>query len=338
MKMKNNNTSANDSFTDQDDIAGSDDVCLPLGEKNIIRKTSKVTALTSIIVISLIGNVCIVAVTLKTKRMRTATAFKFLMNMAIADLCTTVINMPESLVTEIMDSDQWIPGTMGMVLCKLLPFCQQVCAFSAILSLLIIALDRYFAINFPFRKLILQNHCKAFIATSWIVPGVSSLPMFVANNVIIETDGFILCIEEWPSPLDSMKSYRNYTIVLFVIFYLLPLIAISLIYSCIFSKLWKRKQPGNFLSSRSESVFSRSRRKTLKMFLAVVICFALCWLPFHVIFFMVTYDREMYICGIPVDLHFVSFFFGHAISALNPCICIIFNKDYRDGLRRIMRK
>ncbi|XP_074612819.1 5-hydroxytryptamine receptor 1D-like [Acropora palmata] len=223
--MKNNNTSANDSFTDQDDIAGSDDECLPLGEKNIIRKTSKVTALTSIIVISLIGNVCIVAVTLKTKRMRTATAFKFLMNMAIADLCTTVINMPESLVTEIMDSDQWIPGTMGMVLCKLLPFCQQ-----------------------------------------------------------------------------------------------------------------KRKQPGNFLSSRSESIFSRSRRKTLKMFFAVVICFALCWLPFHVIFFMVTYDREMYICGIPVDLYFVSFFFGHAISALNPCICIIFNKDYRDGLRRIMRK
>ena len=33
---------------------------------------------------------------------------------------------------------------------------------------------------------------------------------------------------------------------------------------------------------------------------------------------MVTYDREMYICGIPVDLHFVSFFFGHAISALKP--------------------
>ena len=81
IKMKNNSTSANDSFTDQDDIAGSEDECLPLGEKNIVRKTSKVTALTSIIVISLIGNVFTVAVTLKTKRMQTATAYKFLVTL-----------------------------------------------------------------------------------------------------------------------------------------------------------------------------------------------------------------------------------------------------------------
>ena len=54
--------------------------------------------------------------------------------------------MPESLTVEIRNTDEWLPDDVGVALCKALPFCQQLCAFCSILSLLAIALDRYFAI------------------------------------------------------------------------------------------------------------------------------------------------------------------------------------------------
>ena len=334
--MNNSSIFTNNTFIEDDndvDIYG--DECPLLGGEDMLARASKITALISIIAISLIGNMFLIVITMRTRRMRT-TAYRFVVNMAIADLCTAVINMPESVVIEVTNTDEWLPGAIGVVLCKLLPFCQQVCAFCSILSLLIIALDRFFAINFPLRRFILQNRCKLIIATSWLIPCISSLPMLVANN-IVESHGLILCLEEWPSPLDSMKSSRNYTVVLFVIFYLLPLIAISFLYGCVLYRLWKRKRPGNCSSSRYDTIFSRSKRKALKMFIAVVICFALCWLPFHVMFFIVAYDNNLYNCGVPADVYFVCFFFKHAISALNPCICMLFNKDYRDGFRQLIR-
>ncbi|KAJ7369859.1 hypothetical protein OS493_035935 [Desmophyllum pertusum] len=333
--MSNNltNDTLPDEYEDEYDMY---DSCPPIGKETALENVAKITACVLTITISLIGNILIISVTRRTRSMQKI-AYNFVVNMAIADLCTTIINMPETLAVEIRDTDEWIPGDVGMVLCKLLPFCQEVCAFCSILSLLAIALDRFFAICFPLKRIMTRRLSKIIIISAWLIPCLASAPMFVANNVVHEDiDGLsVYCVEEWPAPFDPFEASRDYTIILFVLFYMLPLIIISTLYSCVIYKIWRRKTPGN-RSTSTNRLYSRSRKKALKMFIAIVVCFTLCWLPYHVVFFLQTYNENFSKCGIPDDLYFMSSFFAHAISALNPCIYMTFNKDYRTGAKRLL--
>ena len=306
--------------------------CPPIEKKTTLENVFKITAFVVIIATSFVGNILIITVTRRTRSMQKV-AFNFVVNMAIADLCTTVINMPESLAVEIRDSDEWMAGDVGIVICKLLPFCQEVCAFCAILSLLAIALDRYFAICFPLKRIMTRRLSKIIILNTWLIPCISSAPMIVANNVV-EIDKQHYCVEKWPASFDDDKASQDYTIILFVLFYMLPLVIISTLYSCVIYTIWRRKTPGN-RSSLANRLYSRSRRKALKMFIVIVICFALCWLPYHVSFFLISYDENFY-CGLPRDLYFMVSFLSHAISAVNPCIYMMFNKDYRNGVKRLL--
>lgn len=325
----------NNTYPEEADNQFTDDIysCPPIKETTALERTGKITALVVIIATSLVGNILTIYVTQRNRNMRKI-AFTFVVNMAIADLLTTLINMPETLVVEIRNTDEWFAGHVGVVLCKLLPFCQEVCAFCAILSLLAIALDRFFAICFPLKRIMTQRISKVILLFSWLIPVFASAPMIVANNVI-QDEGMSYCVEEWPAPFDPDKSSNDYTIILFVLFYLFPLVVISILYICVIYKIWRRRAPGNH-SSRTNQVYSRSRRKALKMFIAIVVCFALCWLPYHVTFFLMYYNEEFYNCGTPRDVYFISKYFPHAISALNPCIYIIFNRDYRNGAKRML--
>lgn len=311
-----------------------DDYTCPLhGKDGKLARVAKITALVVIIAVSLIGNLLIIIVSRRTVRMRKV-AFNFIVNMAIADLCTTIINMPESLFVEIKDSDEWISGDIGVVLCKFLPFCQQVCSLCAILSLLTIAFDNFFAICLPLKNTITRKFSRIIITSTWLIPCITSVPMFLANNVV-ESEGILLCLEEWPTPFDSLLASRTYTVILFILFYIMPLISISVLYSCVLYKILNRNVPGNH-SAKTQRLYSRSRRKALKMFVTTVICFALCWLPDHVTYFLITYNDEFYNCGLPRDVDFVSLFFAYAISALNPCIYMILNQQYRNGAKRLL--
>lgn len=325
----------NDTSPKEEDNQFTDDIhsCPPIKETTVLERTAKITALLVIIVTSLVGNILTITVTRRNKNMRKI-AYNFVVNMAIADLLTTLINTPETLVVEIRNTDEWFAGNVGVVLCKLLPFCQEVCAFCSIVSLLAIALDRFFAICFPLKRIMTQRISKIILLLSWLIPIFASAPMVVANNVF-QDEGTNYCVEEWPAPFDPDKSSNDYTIILFVIFYLFPLVVISALYICVFYKIWQRRAPGNH-SSRTNQVYSRSRRKALKMFIAIVVCFALCWLPYHLTFFLMYYNKEFYNCGMPKDVYFISKYFSQAVSALNPCIYIIFNRDYRNGAKRML--
>ncbi|XP_068743057.1 growth hormone secretagogue receptor type 1-like [Montipora capricornis] len=325
----------NDSFPeeDEDDLYTDDllDYCPPIKEVTALETTTKITALLVIIITSFIGNILIIIVTRRTRSLRKI-AYSFVVNMAIADLLTTAINMPETLIVEIRNTDEWFPGDVGVVICKFLPFLQQVCAYCSVLSLLAISLDRYFAICLPLKRIMSKKLSTVIIFLTWLIPVVASAPMFVANNVV-EEEGDILCVEDWPSPFDPVKAPNYYTIILFVLFYALPLTIISSLYTLVVLKIWRRRAPGN-RSTVIAQVYSRSRKKALKMFISIVVCFTLCWLPYHVSFFLSSYVEFYLVCSLPRDIKFISLFFSHAISAINPCIYLIFNKDYRAGSKR----
>ena len=206
--------------------------------------------------------------------------------------------------------------------------------FVPVLSLLAISLDRYFAICLPFKRIMSQKLSRVLILLTRLLPVVSSAPMFFANNVV-EISGELLCLEAWPSPFDPVKAHTDYTIILFVLFYAFPLTVISFLYSLVIFKIWPRRVSGNRSTVATEA-YSRSRRKAIKVFISIVVCFALCWLPYHVTFFLSSYNAIYFNCGLPRDVAFIAVFFSHAISAFNPCIYLILNKEYRTGSKRLL--
>ena len=75
----------------------------------------------------------------------------------------------------------------------------------------------------------------------------------------------------------------------------------------------------------------------LKMAIAAVLGFAICWLPViitHLVFF--TSDIEMS-CGLQY-FSSVAFLMANANCAMNPSICFIFSRNYREGLKTLLRE
>ena len=327
-----NNITSNKTFPEEDEYKGYED-CPPLEAPS--PHAAKIAAYVIIIVVSFVGNILIISVTRRIRTMRQKVAFYFVVNLAIADLLTTMTNTAVSLAVEIRESDEWMPGYVGLVLCKLAPLCREVCALCSFLNLLAIALDRFFAIcfHFPLKRIMTRRFSNIIILSTWLIPCILNVPVIAPSNVV-KIGEQLYCVERWPAPFYIYKASRDYTIILFVFSYMLPLAIVSTLYSCVIYKIWWRRTPGN-PSSTTNRLNSRRRSKALKMFIAIFVCFTLCWLPYHVTFFL-GFSVEKFFCGLPKDLLFVSRFLAQATSALNPCIYLKFNKGYRNGVKRLL--
>ena len=97
--------------------------------------------------------------------------------------------------------------------------------------------------------------------------------------------GFTQGNEKWGPPFNEATTSRDYTIALFVLLYAFPLTVIASLYTVIMFKLWRRKAPGQELTSNQENK-EKTNRKVLKMLVTEVIVFALSWLLLYVRMFL----------------------------------------------------
>ena len=299
-------------------------------------KGIKAAAYVLVMLLSLFGNVMVVRVVHKNRRMRTITNY-LIINMALADLLTTVFNMLPTTYWILQGLDIWaVGGWIGEVLCKLLSFSQSLSISVSVFTLCAIAFDRFFAIFRPLKRVITFRVAKGIIAASWLSSIIVSGPQLYVLSITGEK-GVAQCVETWAPPFDKAKAPRDYTIALFFLLYALPLTVIASLYSVIMMKLWRRQAPGQELSSNQENK-DKTNRKVLKMLVTVVIVFALSWLPLYVRMFVMFAESDRYICGLPYEMDFLTLYLGHANSAVNPYIYVIFNENYRRGFRTALSR
>ena len=94
------------------------------------------TAEIIILVLGIIGNVLVVLVVAKRRKMRTVTNY-FILNLACADLTVLISNIPIDLTTRFLK--KWI---FGKVLCKIIKPLQTMGTIASILTLVAISLSR----------------------------------------------------------------------------------------------------------------------------------------------------------------------------------------------------
>lgn len=306
----------------------------PEQHSNKYVKGVKAAAYIVLIVLSLFGNTVVIRIVYRNPRMRNITNYH-IVNMAFADVLTTVFNLLPTVYWVISGLDVWAAGGLaGEVLCKLLNFVQTATISASIFTLCAIATDRFAAIFAPLKRFTTFHVAKIIIVVSWISSIIISAPLLYVLTSVGDK-GRATCVENWRPLFNKVTAPRNYTVALFVLLYAFPLITIAFLYLAIMFKLWTRQTPGQELSSNQEKK-EKMNRKVLKMLVTVVIVFALSWFPLYVRMFLIFAQSDRYVCGLPYDMDFVCLFLGHANSAINPYIYVIFNENYRKGFRTIL--
>ena len=206
----------------------------------------------------------------------------------------------------------------------------------SIQSLVLIAVDRFGAVVYPLRSPIINSKLfPFFILATWIVAIVAGSPELVAGS-LADYRGALVCTRHWNEAFGESSSFENYYFSGAVVFVFIPLVLIAILYITIYIKLKSQKILGQqFRANKGQQRLQRERN-VLKMAIAIVLGFALYLLPFGVGSSLASFGSDIWSCRLEY-FYSLSQFMARGNCALNPCICFIFSRNYREGLKTFFR-
>ena len=257
-------------------------------------------------------------------------------NMALSDLLFPIFSIFKRLLD--LHVDSWlIGGLLGQILCKLPAFLAEASSLVSVQSLVLISVDRFGAVVVPLRSpLISCKLCPFFILATWIVAIAVASPNLFSYK-LVENPGEMKCQNQWAKTFGE-KSFVTYLLAGVSVFFYIPMILLVAVYSIILIKLKKQVHPGE-QSANAEEQRTKSNRNVLKMAIAIVLAFFLCWLPAYTILLIIQFLEPT--SSIRSSCSFRAFsiftyFLALAKCAINPTILFISSSNYRQGLKRLV--
>lgn len=214
-----------------------------------------------VFVLSILGNSVVVYVVCSMKKGRSSTDI-YLMHMAVADILFS-ITLPFWGVDA---QSGWI---FGNFLCKVLSGFQEASVYSGVFLLACISVDRHFAIVRATR-VVSSNHLmvKVVCFVVWVVAGMLSLPVIIQKQSIDTKDlGRTICYENITG--ESSQHWRvGIRVVRHTMGFFLPLVVMAVCYGWTLVTLSHTR--------------NQQKHKAIRVILAVVFAFVLCWLPYNI--------------------------------------------------------
>ena len=308
---------------------------LSCGFNPTAEKIGKTFAYCLIFLVSLAGNSLIGIVVYKTKTLRRPINF-LIVNMAFSDLLFPIFLFPRDLVR--LYAGSWlVSGPLGQTLCKLRPFLLEILTTVSIQSLVLIAVDRFGAVLFPLRSPpIRAKRCRFLILCMWIIAvAVWCLDLFAYK--LVESPSGLACKLRWKDTFGKSSSSQSYDAAMIAVFWYVQLVLIAILYFAIAIKIKSQKIPGVQLENAREKRLRRERG-VLKLSIAIVTTFAVCWLPLSIYVLLILYSSDgLNIMSTCAFRYFatVAFFLARSYCGINPCVCFIFSQNYRQGLKNL---
>ena len=256
-------------------------------------------------------------------------------NMAMSDLLYPIFLFPVRLAD--LHVGSWlIGGTLGQAWCKIHTFLADISTLVSIQSLILITVDRYAAVVVPLRSpLISRKVCRCLILGTWILAGAFHSPYLFAFN-LVEYQEEKWCVKQWEVIFGEESSTAIYFLSGSILVFYIPFVVLVILYSIILIKVKKQAHPGE-QSASAEERRTRRNRNVLKMTVAIVVAFFICWIPLSInamIFYLVP-RKTLDVCKFWVSLN-VALFMAYTNCAINPIICLTFSSSYRQALRRLV--
>ena len=285
------------------------------------------TAMSVITFGGLIGNLLVFITVYRNPNLRTSTNYYFV-NMAVSDFLASLTSWPQYLTDEIITSrGSLIQGPLATPVCKVGMYVRIVSSVVSILSLVLIAVDRFIATVYPLKATLLSSKIRIsllfavwFIALGYCVP---MLYFYKVENVGEEA----FCRFAWDDTL-AVAIYHTAGLIVLTI---APLIAIVILYSRIMRALRQRPNPGfSAGSSTAEQKRRKQSQNIMRIFKSIVIAYCVCLVPFMVYMILkmtfpklFTRDKCKWILG------FSYFVFPSLSTAINPVILFSFSSNFR---------
>ena len=191
---------------------------------------------------------------------------------------------------------------------------------------------------FPLRSPFISSKlCPFYILATWIIAMAVHCPADLITMKLVEYPGGMACVRQWKEVFGESSSFKIYIVALFVAFRYIPLVLIAILYLTIALKIKSQKIPGEqSVNGREQRV--KRERNVLNMSIAIVLAFAVCWLPLSIYWFLKIFSSNNAVissCGFRYFASIV-FFLTYSNCAINPCICFIFSGNYRQGLKNLL--
>ena len=287
------------------------------------------------IIVSLVANSPIVIIVYKTPNLRKPINH-FIAKLALSDLLYPIFWIPRNL-SELHTNDLFlIDGQLGQALCKLVPFFAAVSFTVSIQNLILIAVDRFGAVVFPLRSLLIRYKlCLFFILTTWIVAVAFNLPFLFSFELVEYPEG-TRCVPKWRKASRERSSFASFELAFSILFIYIPVLLLVILYSIIVIKLKTQAHPGE-QSANTQQQRNRRNRNVLQMSIAIVTVFVFCWLPDSFNFLIFLYQDIRHLSCSFWICYRVTDYMAMAYCAINPIVCFMFSSNYRKALKRLIK-
>ncbi|OXB70914.1 UNVERIFIED_CONTAM: hypothetical protein H355_011109 [Colinus virginianus] len=258
----------------------------------------------------------------------------FIINLAVSDFLMSITQSPVFFTNSL--HKRWIFGEKG---CELYAFCGALFGITSMITLMVIALDRYFVITKPLASVRVMSKKKALIILVgvWLYSLAWSLPPFFGWSAYVPEGLLTSCSWDY---MTFTPSVRAYTMLLFCFVFFIPLIAIIYSYVFIFEAIKKaNKSIQTFGCKHGNKEFQKQYHrmknewKLAKIALIIILLYVISWSPYSVValvaFAGYSHVLTPFMNSIPAVI-------AKASAIHNPIIYAITHPKYREFFKVIV--
>ncbi|XP_072293300.1 melanopsin-A-like isoform X2 [Eucyclogobius newberryi] len=235
----------------------------------------------------MIGNFLVIYAFSRSRSLRTP-ANTFIINLAITDLLMCVTQTPIFFTTSM--HKRWIFGEKA---CEVYAFCGALFGICSMITLTVIAVDRYFVITRPLTSIGVLSRKRAvlILIAAWLYSLGWSLPPFFGWSAYVPEGLLTSCSWDY---MTFTPSVRAYTMLLFIFVFFLPLFIIIYCYYFIFRAIRTTNNAVGKINGSTRSYtsgrdtvksFSRLQNewKMAKIALIVILLYVVSWSPYSAV-------------------------------------------------------
>ena len=290
------------------------------------------TAMAIVSLAGFIGNILVILSVYISPSLRTSTNYYYV-NMAVSDLIASVTIWPLYLTDEIITSrGSLLQEPLATAACKVGMFFRLASTVVSILSLVLIAVDRFIATVFPLKAALITSKLRAaLLFATWVI---STAYCFLGpyHSRVRKVGRETFCRFAWNELAGTIYFITGLTL-----FTVLPLITIIVLYLCIMRSLRRRLQPQDGTrASNLQKKRSKQNKNVMKIFKSIVIAYFVTY-SFLCVYFglKIAVPELSYKDSCKLILGFTYFVLPSLSTAINPVILFAFSSMFRQALRTL---
>lgn len=285
------------------------------------------------IVPGVLGNMLVIVAITRT-RLNKVVVNLLVLSLAITDVLISVFPMPVLTVYFVFHWPQWMISNDW---CNASIYVVNLCGLVSILTMTTIAVDRYFAVR-KNRSLFYRRKCIITLVFIWIFGALVAVVNVInggTHREQLQSGTFDICNRISGKHISESSTKISLIIKLLLGFPII--IGLVIIYVRLCYSVWKRRNIPTAESARSKSVRNAKRVKirALHMMFAVVVGFAICWIPYYT----VTLLRVFQLTASP-HIHPGAVLFSYTLamlnSTINPMLYALLSKRFRGAFKEIV--